>query len=246
MRKKRILVVLLAVLLAWVGSNLVIGALLMNDYPEKIWLHRCNSIEKLYEQGDEYPNVEVDVVFRKNRKFDVTHDVDTSFNLVLEPYFSYMNETDGKIWLDIKNLKAGNKTEILAELNKLVETYRMEKDELIIESSNWEALRLFTENGYYTSYYVAFDKPNDLSDRELDACIAELQKIVDGGAVRALSFPGWWYSVIKEELNRPIDLLTWRYRTTQLALLASHKGRQMLKDPQLKVILIKDKGDYHR
>lgn len=66
MRKKRILVVLLAVLLAWVGSNLVIGALLMNDYPEKIWLHRCNSIEKLYEQGDEYPNVEVDVVFPKN------------------------------------------------------------------------------------------------------------------------------------------------------------------------------------
>lgn len=35
MRKKRILVVLLAVLLAWVGSNLVIGALLMNDYPKR-------------------------------------------------------------------------------------------------------------------------------------------------------------------------------------------------------------------
>ena len=42
MRKKRILVVLLAVLLVWVGSNLVIGALLMNDYPEKIWLHRIH------------------------------------------------------------------------------------------------------------------------------------------------------------------------------------------------------------
>ena len=88
----------------------------MNDYPEKIWLHRCNSIEKLYEQGDEYSNVEVDVVFRKNRKFDVTHDADTSFNLVLDPYFSYMNETDGKIWLDIKNLKAGNKTEIFNQI----------------------------------------------------------------------------------------------------------------------------------
>ena len=88
--------------------------------------------------------------------------------------------------------------------------------------SNWEALRLFTENGLFIHLIMlAFDKPNDLSDRELDACIAELQKIVDGGAVRALSFPGWWYSVIKEELNRPIDLLTWRHRTTQLALLAS-------------------------
>ena len=38
--------------------------------------------------------------FSENRKFDVTHDADTSFNLVLEPYFSYMNETDGKIgWI---------------------------------------------------------------------------------------------------------------------------------------------------
>lgn len=108
------------------------------------------------------------------------------------------------------------------------------------------SIEAFYGNGYYTSYYIAFDKPNSLSNQELDACIAELQKIVDGSAVRALSFPGWWYSVIKEKLNRPIDLLTWRHRTTQLALLASHKGRQMLKDPQLKVILIKDKGDYHR
>lgn len=135
---------------------------------------------------------------------------------------------------------------MLAELNRLVETYRMEKEKLIIESPNWEALRLFTENGYYTSYYVSFDKPHDLSDREQDACIAELQKIVDGKSVCALSFPGWWYPVIKEELDRPIDLLTWKHRTTQLELLASPGGRRMLKDAQLKVILIKDKGDYHR
>ena len=61
-------------------------------YPEKIWLHRCNSLEKLYEKQSRYPNVEVDLVFWKDRVFDVTHDVDTSFNLSLGSYFSYMKD----------------------------------------------------------------------------------------------------------------------------------------------------------
>lgn len=246
MRKKKILISILAMLSVWVGFNLIIGVLLMNDFPEKIWLHRCNSMEKLYEQGDEYPNVEVDVVFRKDRRFDVTHDADTSFNLSIDSYFSYMDKTDGRIWLDIKNLKAENKEVLLAELDRLVDSYHMEKDELIIESANWKALKLFTYNGYYTSYYVPFDKPRELSDKELDACIAKLQHIVDGKAVCALSFPSWWYSTIKEKLDRSIDLLTWKHRTTQFVLLASPMGRQMLEDPQLKVILVKDKGNYHR
>ena len=43
---------------------------------------------KLYEKQSRYPNVEVDLVFRKDRVFDVTHDVDTSFNLSLGSYFS--------------------------------------------------------------------------------------------------------------------------------------------------------------
>ena len=57
------------------------------DYPEKIWLHRCNSMEKLFEKEKRYPNVEVDVVFRSDHTFDVTHDVDTSFHLSIASYF---------------------------------------------------------------------------------------------------------------------------------------------------------------
>ena len=61
-------------------------------YPDKIWLHRCNSMEKLDEKHMIYPNIEVDLVFRENRKFDVTHDADTSFNLSLASYFSFMKK----------------------------------------------------------------------------------------------------------------------------------------------------------
>lgn len=218
----------------------------IGHYKDKIWLHRCNSMEKLYEKQALYPNIEVDIVIRNNQIFDVTHDLDTSFNLKLASYLAYIQEKGGKLWLDIKNLTSDNKLTALARLNKLMEHFEIGKKRLIIESSNWNALTVFTRNGFYTSYYVPFDEPNEMDDEEIDSCINELQKIADRHVVCALSFPGDWYNTIKEELNRPIDLLTWEHRESQLEVLLSPTGRKMLNDPQLKVILVKDKGDYHR
>ena len=143
-------------------------------YPEKIWLHRCNSLEKLYEKQSRYPNVEVDLVFRKDRVFDVTHDVDTSFNLSLGSYFSYMKDHEGKMWLDIKNLTAGNKHVALERMNEMTEYFQIAKDRLIIEGKDWKALEVFTQDGYYTSYYVTYDEPDDLSEEEVDARIKQI------------------------------------------------------------------------
>lgn len=218
----------------------------IGQYNNKIWLHRCNSLEKLYEKAAKYPNIEVDIVIRDNHLFDVTHDIDTTFNLKIASYFDYMQEKDGRMWMDIKNLTSENKLSVLSRLNMLINHFEIEKERLIIESSNWEALATFTENEFYTSYYVPFDEPDELDDEEIDSCINELQKIADSRAVRALSFPEDWYDEIKDKLDRPIDLLTWRHRDSQLEVLLTPSGRRMLNDPQLKVILVKDKGDYHR
>ena len=86
--------------------------------------------KKLYEKQSRYPNVEVDLVFRKDRVFDVTHDVDTSFNLSLGSYFSYMKDHEGKMWLDIKNLTAGNKHVALEKMNEMTEYFQIAKDRL--------------------------------------------------------------------------------------------------------------------
>lgn len=218
----------------------------IGSYPDKIWLHRCNSMEKLYEKHKAYPNIEVDVVFRGSRVFDVTHDADTGFNLTLDVYFAYMKDKEGKIWLDVKNLTIDNRMAMLMTLNRLMKHFQIEKDRLIIESPSWESLKIFTRAGYYTSCYVTYEEPCSLSDAEIDYCIRELQQIADGGNVCALSFPGYWYKMIKEKMNRSIDLLTWEHRKTQLEVLLSSSGRKMLFDPQLKVMLVKDKGKYHR
>lgn len=239
---KKLLPVILGLLLCMI----LIGFRGVGDFSQKIWLHRCNSIEKLQEKHRLYPNIEVDVIFREDQKFDVTHDIDTSFGLNLDSYFSYFEKERGKMWLDIKNLNPDNAANMLAVMNGLTEHYHVDKERLIIESSCWEALDTLTRGGYYTSFYVPFDDPCSLENEEKEEYIEQLQEIADKQVVSALSFPGEWYITLKESLNRPIDLLTWQHRSTQLELLLSPLGKKMVVDPQLKVILVKAKGRFHR
>lgn len=233
------LMILLLGVLFWSGRG-------FGKHKEKLWLHRCNSLEKMREQHEEYPNIEVDVVFRPDRRFDITHEADTSFNLFLDSYFAHMAKDDGKIWLDIKNLSPGNAAVARRTLDSLAQAYRIGKERMIVESPCWQALEHFTKHRYYTSFYVDCEPPSQLEPHEVDTCIGRLRRLADKGVVRALSFPGWWYSTLKRKLGRSIDLLTWKHRSTQLELLFLPIGRRMLADSQLKVILVKDKGKYHR
>ncbi len=218
----------------------------VDNYPHKIWLHRCNSIEKLNEKWDDYLHIESDIVYRGNGVFDITHDNDKTYNLNLDSYFKLIKNSNRKMWLDIKNITEINANNMLESLDSLVYQYGIEKGNLIVESSSWKELDLFRKNGYYTSYYVPYNKPVKLTKEQLAECITEMQNIIDSKAVCAISFPGWWYKTIKEKLNRSIDLLTWKHRTTRFELLLTPEGRKMINDSQLKVILIKDKGKYHR
>lgn len=237
-----ILVMLVAALLVVVSG----AARQIGNYSHKVWLHRCNSIEKLREKEALYPNVEVDVVFREDNTFDVTHDLDKTFNLDLGEYFRHYQEREGKIWLDVKNLNGENKDSMLVALTGLLNRYGMAKERIIVESPEWEHLGVFTGNGFYTSMYVTFKKPWKLARGVKNSCLEQLRKVADSKKVCAISFPHWWYRTIREELGRDIDLLTWKNRTSQLVFLMSREGKKMLRDNQLKVVLVKDKGAFHR
>ena len=239
---------------AVIGGGIILAIILysiiiychIGSTPEKLWLPRCNSIEKLCEFHADYPNIEVDIVFRKNGSFDVTHDADTTFNQTIDEYFAYANKNKTRIWLDIKNLTTENAAALHARLDSLCRRYDISRQQLIVEGPSSDALSLFTEDQYYTSYYVPYDKPSRLSEEEIQKCMAHLQTIADSRKVRALSFPGWWYGTIKKHLQSDIGLLTWKHRTTEFELRALPTNWKMLKDPQLKVILVKAKGHFHR
>lgn len=216
-------------------------------YRYKLWLHRCNSLEKLQEQANRYKNVEVDVIIRPDGRLDVTHDADTTFHLTIEPYFAHIARRHSHLWLDIKNVDTQNVQFLAMKLDTLCRRYEVEKQQLIVESRDEVALSQLTKLGYYTSYYVEFDKPSRLSQAEKAACMARLRSVARSGQVRALSFPGWWYDEIHRELQVPsIDLLTWMHRSTEAEVRLWPMNLSPLSDSQLKVILVKSKGKYHR
>ena len=218
----------------------------IDNYPHKLWLHRCNSLEKWNEKADSYDNIEVDVVWRNDTGFDVTHDIDTSFNQKLPPFLQQLKASGGKMWLDTKNLNTNNIARATDELNQLIAHNQLNKSQLIVESNDTNAINHLDKNGFYTSYYVNFDKPSELNENQIDSCLTMLQTIVDNTDCDAISFPSWWYDEIKEEMgNEDIDLLTWCHRTTQFELFVTPSCYEMLYDPQLKVILVKDKGEHH-
>lgn len=219
----------------------------MGENTEKLWLHRTNSLEKMEEKEARFPNFEVDLVYREaTRTFDVTHDADTTFHLSLDAYLHSIKADSDSVWLDIKNLNEHNAEAARERLEQLCCKYGIPRRHFIVETRNINALECFTQHGFYTSYYVDFPKPSKLSDVAIDTCIAHLQRVADSKKVCALSFAGWWYIPIREKLNRDIDLLTWKHRTTEFGMLFFPHNRRMLNDKQLKVILVKSPSSYHR
>lgn len=244
--KRKFFIIVVVVVLAIVACIVLHAAFEMGEHEDKLWLHRCNSMEKLRKKVGDYPNVEIDVIYRSCGIFDVTHDAGTTFWLPLDSFFNYMSKRDGHMWLDVKNLNRENADAMLADMDSLTDKYGIEKNRLIIESRDWRSLNLFTDEGYYTSMYVDFPKPSKLEDDEIDSCMGILNRVANAGYVKAISFPGWWYEKIKEYLSADIDLLTWKHRTTQLELMCQPEGLEMLDDTCLKVILVKSKGEFHR
>lgn len=216
------------------------------SYRSKLWLHRCNSLEKLHEQEARFRNIEVDIVVRPDGMLDVTHDADTTFHLDLEPYFSELSRRGSRMWIDVKNLDVRTAPLLRNRLQQLCTRYGVSRSQLILESRNLSQLASFTAQGYYTSYYVSFAKPSQLSQADIGRCLQQLRTIARSKQVCALSFPGWWYGEIHRHLHEPIDLLTWKHRTTEAELRLWPANLPLLKDPQVKVILIKSKGQFHR
>ncbi|MGN1256954.1 MAG: hypothetical protein ACI4UA_07305 [Bacteroidaceae bacterium] len=220
----------------------------IDHYPQKIWLHRCNSIEKLNEKEARYPNVEVDICLRADGVMDVTHDIDTTFHLNFIPYLEYLSRhPERHIWIDIKNLSEDNVSSFKRSLDSLVYTYKVSKDQLIIESPQWLMLYPFTSDFYYTSCYVTAPRPSTLTREQRDSVISRLGAVTRSGCVRALSFPAYWYNSLRFQFkDREIDYLTWMNHRTQFGMLADPLGQVMMRDSRVKVILVKDKGRYHR
>ena len=168
------------------------------EIPNKCWLHRTNTVEKMLEISEKYKGIEIDVNFNNDKLyFDVTHDLDKSIELSLEEYFKYFSKNDKKIWIDFKNLTERNVENSLNVFENLLRKYNVDRKRFIIESNNFEVLQFYKEKGYYTSYYVPYLDLENMTSEELEEWRLKIKNITLTNNVSAISFPGHMYSFIK-------------------------------------------------
>ncbi|EEO23450.2 hypothetical protein HRAG_00507 [Helicobacter bilis ATCC 43879] len=241
--------------------------------PEKLWLHRVDEIVKLKDFWGKYAGYEIDVHFLTNNPkkptpyFDVGHDgLAHSIGLDLAEMFSATktlwidslknpNDTDQvfttKFWIDFKNLDDSNKLLSLRELERLCETYKIPKENLVIESPNYEALKVFKDEGFFTSYYFPYYDMKKL-EKDREKLHNELKEIIATNNINAVSFAYEYYDFIKS-LNLKYDinggggvdmpLLTWNVGGSDKNWV-NNIAVEAFGDTQTKIILVSEQGNY--
>lgn len=217
---------------------------------EKFWVHRCNSLEKASEMSKKFSGIKIDANFypseKVGRKFDISHDSHESVQFPLENFMPILAATDTKIWFDYKNLSMTNAEDSLAELENLLNKYHVDKARLIVENHNFRDLKIFHDAGFYTSYYVTVNKEIFKNEENKEKFRAEVREAVDSGFVDAVSFPVGYYDLVKSS-GVSADFLTWNTRDERWWTFYKKSAlREMVFDPQVKVILVKFKTNFDR
>lgn len=214
--------------------------------PDKFWLHRTNSVQKAQELSYKYSGIEIDVNYNLEKEYyDVTHDIPDSIGLNLKDILITLKDNK-KIWIDYKNLDSHNSLPSLLVMNKILKETNLEKNQLIIESSNYNELRNFKKDGYYTSYYVPYLKLDKMTDIEKETEKKKLIEIKNTGNIDAFSFPSYLYPFIKEIEVGNLDLLTWQNNNHWTEFYTNRDFYRMLKDSNIKVILTKEYSKHNR
>lgn len=220
------------------------------NFTVKLWAHRTNTPTRAKLAAKKYGAMELDVIFSGN-EFDVTHDKHLSTNTNLEEYLGALNEpSDLLFWLDVKNLTKSNRVAMLERLEKVVERYRLDKNNLIVESHDFESLGVFSDNGYLVSYYLPIGRrfySYAISDRhEFKNRIVEINKnLLNSPYLDFISVDNGNYYVV-EKYFKNHDVLTWSSSfNRKSSILARMKIDILTNEQRIKIFLVRmDSEDY--
>lgn len=151
-----LLILVLLFLGAWLFfSNTFIRYL----YPSKIWLHRCNNLDLLYERASNYSGIEVDVVYYHDLEaLEVNHPPQERSHLFLDDYLLLLSKKEyNTIWFDLKNLEDNNAELISLFLASMCEEYQVQRENIIVESPRVDLLHHFSDKNFRTSYYLPYN-----------------------------------------------------------------------------------------
>jgi hypothetical protein len=210
------------------------------SFPGKRWVHRVNSIERARAVSVRYAGMEIDVHFDSARRcFDVGHEAAESVGLCVDSLIAALAEPRSHYyWLDFKNLDEANQQPALAELLRLQEEFGL-AGLLVVESPSPSLLTAFTEAGLYTSYYLPTLDPRSADDSEISAHVAEVASALGRGKVNAISGYDFQYPVMREYFPHADKLLWENGRPGRLDLFARLHRQRLMRDPRVRVLLVR-------
>ena len=161
----------------------------------KNWVKAVNTPQKMEAITKETPGMELDIYFDTLKNiFDVHHDpgksVGVNFENLLQIYKK--KNLDASIWIDFKNAHQQNIQPALLLLVQLREKYKLQK-KLLVESSNPALLQIFSENQFFTSYYVPFFNPYTSTSLKNKLMVDSMQTLLKKYPVHALS--GYYFQM---------------------------------------------------
>ena len=203
---------------------------------DKIGAHRVNTIDKLTASLSYFDAIELDLVYNPlNGNLDVTHPPTPPTGLHFETYAAALNGATPFLWLDIKNLDAHNAQVILEKLNTIFETYSYDTSQVLIETRYPEALPVFQDHGYKTSYYLP-QQLHALKEDKLQRTVLSISKILEQQTNLGISTSYEDYKIIKKHFTkRPKYLWSISHRKFGDYSLV----QEFLEDSTVKLVLVR-------
>ncbi len=238
--KRKILYAVLLLLAVLCVAYVISSWRMVGKHTDKIWLEQCNTMEKLQKMQTEYPNFQVDVLIREDSTLLVLQGEDSLPGQPIDPYFEFLAEhSQSHMWMTMKNLSEQNIGLFMDTLVKLFHLYKADKRQLVVETTEWNLMRIFTISDFYTVYPMEAPNPSDLARTQKDSVITRVSRIANSGCVKAIGIPSKWYGPLHNQfLDMDIEFVTRKSGTSQFGLMLSPVGRIMLDDSRMHIILL--------
>lgn len=203
----------------------------------KRWVKAVNTVLHVQQLDSTTAGIEIDVYFDTlANNFFVYHDSDVittlSVTSILDEWSA--KKMKGSIWLDFKNLAVQNKLPALLYLRKLRDQFQL-KNKIIVEASYPAYLDIFCNEGFFTSYYVPFFNPYNMSEKELMRTIDEIATQLAVHKVSALSGYYFQYPFLKKYFP-DYPILTWTDNSA-VSVVSNVFNNSLMNENQIKVVL---------
>ena len=175
MYRKRWLIVSVIFFLVTIPIVFFSTSFLRCVWPQKVWAHKVNTLEKLDEATRHFSGIELDIVFDEvTNSFEVNHPPDSSIHLLLSKYLEAgATHANCRYWLDMKNLTVSNYVQAASALAKCMQFAKLQASNFYVESPYPEFLSEFQKFGFKTSFYL----PTHLCEEKLENLEKEIATI---------------------------------------------------------------------